>query len=199
MISNWLGLSPYFCSGLAFVFRFLDAYRPTGSFPRPRIRLRPLTANRKAPAMPDSAITVDCLKALQIRLKLTAKIAFDQHPGVADRLHNRVDLFGAQIFRADVRRDVRNFQHSAGGGGPKPIDVLQADRNPLVVRDVNTKETWHTFLNQWSKQTMRGRHLALALLVTGVGADDAEHIAPLHNAALLTQAFNGGSDFHGLV
>ena len=38
---------------------------------------------------------------------------------------------------------------------------------------------------------------ALALLVPGVLADDADDVAALNDLAILTEALDGGSDFHG--
>ena len=42
------------------------------------------------------------------------------------------------------------------------------------------------------------KRLALPLLVPGVFADDADDIFALHDAAAFAEAFDGGSDFHGL-
>ena len=38
--------------------------------------------------------------------------------------------------------------------------------------------------------------LTLALLVTSVLADDSDHVLPLHDSAVLADAFNRSSDFH---
>ena len=93
--------------------------------------------------MPDPAIAVNRLQPLQVRLKLPAQIAFDQHPRVPDRLHDRVDLLSAQFLRPNVRCDVRNLQDTLGCRRAQPVDVLQANRNSLVVRDVDTKKSGH--------------------------------------------------------
>jgi hypothetical protein len=59
------------------VLRALDADGLTRAFPRACIGASPLTANRKAAAMTNPAITVDRLKALEVALNLPAQITFD--------------------------------------------------------------------------------------------------------------------------
>jgi len=56
-----------------------------------------LAPHGQAAAVPDSAITIDGLEALQVALQLAAKIAFNQHLVAGDRLDDFVDLMRRQI------------------------------------------------------------------------------------------------------
>ena len=129
--------------------------------------------------MPDSAITIDRLKALQIALQFAAKIAFDQHLVAGDRLNDLVDLLRRQILRAQVRIDVRLFENALRRARADAVNVGQRRFDAFVAGISTPNKSWHKSIL-----------LSLALFMPRIFADHADNILPLHDLARFTKSFN---------
>ena len=73
--------------------------------------------------MANATITVDSLKALEITLNLTAKIALNQDLIGINRVNDRVQLLWAQIFCASIRINVRLLENLFGVARSHSINV----------------------------------------------------------------------------
>jgi hypothetical protein len=68
------------------------------------------------------------------------------------------------------------------------VNVPQSVLNTLAARDIHTHQSRHVFFSE----------LTLTLLVAGIRADNTHDTFAPHNTALLTDAFNRTTNFHGL-
>src|SRR5229473_1311734 len=102
-------------------FFVLDGF--ARAFARARVRGRALAAHRQSATMPNAAIAIDCLQTLQIPLHFTPKIAFDLQFISGDCLDDFVDLLRREIFRPQIRIDVRLIQNAFRRARPDSINV----------------------------------------------------------------------------
>ena len=123
-----------------------DANSLAGTFACARIGGSPLTSHRQTAAVPDSAITVDRLEALQVALHFPAQIAFDQHFVAGDRLDDVVNLMRCQVLRTQVRIDVCLLQHPLRRTGPDAVDVGERRFDAFIGRYFNSQKSWHKII-----------------------------------------------------
>ena len=62
--------------------------------------------------MANPAITIDRLQTLEIALHLAAQIAFNRDLVARDRMNDFVELLRGQIFRAQIRIDIRLIENA---------------------------------------------------------------------------------------
>src|SRR5207247_1367451 len=110
-------------------------------------------------------------------------------PQVALDLEVRVDVVAqlrhflvGQVLHLRVQRQPEVRTDLLRGGAADPVDVGQPYLEPLLVRKVHSGDTCHV------------RLLALALLVTGIAADDHGLAVPLDHATPLTHRLDGPPD-----
>ena len=89
--------------------------------------------------MADATVAVDRLKALEISLNFAAKVAFDWDLICVNRNNDRVELFRAQIFRADVGINVGLLEDLLCVAWSQTIDVRQGSFDAFVAGDVYSK------------------------------------------------------------
>jgi len=82
-----------------------------------------LPAHRQAFAVPDAAITVDCLQAFQVTLNFATQIAFDLDLVVRDCVNDLIQLLRRKIFRAQVWIDIGLLENAPGCGKPDSVNV----------------------------------------------------------------------------
>ncbi len=100
-----------------------------------------------------------------------------------------------QILRPRLARNRELLEHLDRGRPTNAIDVGQRNVDALLVWDVDSEEAWHV---TYSIPLFAEGLLALPLLVAGiVAANDANDTAASHDLAVLADATNAGSDFHG--
>src|SRR5579872_4335750 len=105
-----------------------------------------LTADRKVPAVAESAIGTDFDETLDVHRNFLAKIAFHQSFGLDDRT-NAVDLFFAEVLHLLHGLDFRFVENSSGAGMTNPVDVGQCDIDVLLAGKIHACNTCHEFLN----------------------------------------------------
>ena len=89
--------------------------------------------------MPDAAIAIDRLQALQIALHFAAQIALDRDLVVRDRMNDLVDLLRASGLSPAVRIDVGLLEDAPGGARADAVDVGQRRFDAFVGGDFNSK------------------------------------------------------------
>ena len=144
--------------------------------------------------MADATVAVDGLKALQVLLKFAAKVTLYEDLLRPDRVDNGVQLFRRKILRANVRVDVCGFENFFCVAGSDAVDVRQRSFDAFVAGNVNTEKSGHKLVFVGVIVC-----LALTLFVARVGADDAENILPLDDAAAFALPFYRCSDFHDSI
>src|SRR5688572_21089569 len=92
LLLTWCLLLGYSCAARAFA--------------RARVRVRALSANGQATAMPQAAISADVHQTFDVHLNALAQVAFNFALGFQDRA-NATELFFAQITHARVETDLR--------------------------------------------------------------------------------------------
>ena len=100
-----------------------DAYRLAWALACPGICRSALPAHRQAFAVPDAAITVDCLQAFQVTLNFATQIAFDLDLVVRDCVNDLIQLLRRKIFRAQVWIDIGLLENAPGCGKPDSVNV----------------------------------------------------------------------------
>jgi len=113
-----------------------DAHSFAGTLACARVGGSPLAPHGQTAAVPDSAIAIDRLEALQITLQLAAKIAFNQH--LVDGLNDLVDLVRRQILRAQVRINIGLFQNALRRARSDAVDVGQRRFDALICWNLNS-------------------------------------------------------------
>ena len=103
-----------------------------------------LTANGQAAAMTGAAIAADLRQTLDVQRHLTAQIALD-HILVVNGLTELVLLGLGQILDAGVRVDACFRQDVLCALSANTIDLGQTDFASLILGQVNTGNTCHTF------------------------------------------------------
>src|SRR5581483_1380885 len=173
-----------FLSGATLRLRLLAASdRLLRALARARVRLRPLPVHRQAAAVADPAVRADLDEALDRLLPLPAQVALDLVVLVDVALELR-DLLVGEVPDLGVGRQAERCADLARGRLADAVDVGQPDLEPLLVREVHTRDTCHAAL------------LPLPLLVPRVRADDHGRAVPLDHAAPLTHRLHGRSDLH---
>jgi len=115
-----------------------DANGLAGTLACARVGGRPLAPHGQTASVPDSAITIDRLEALQITLQFAAKIAFNEHLVTSDCLNDLVDLMRRQVLRAQVRIDIGLFQNALRSARSDPVDIGQRRFDALIRWNLNS-------------------------------------------------------------
>src|SRR5207248_1928548 len=100
---------------------------------------RALPPHRQSTPMPDTAVTIDRLQPLQIALNFSPQIAFDRQFARGDRLDDLVELFAAEVFRADVRVDVHLLENLFRRARPHAVNVWQRSFDAFLARNFYSK------------------------------------------------------------
>src|SRR5438270_195801 len=93
--------------------------------------------------MPDAAVTVDLLEALDVLMNLAAQRTFDGVLAVEDA-GDAGDVLVAQILGAPLRVNAGLGADLQTGGRADAVDEAQRDVCRLVVWKVHTQDTRHT-------------------------------------------------------
>lgn len=98
-----------------------------------------LAADRKTPAMAQSPIAVDGLETFQIALEFAAEIPLNEETAGSDRLNQRIELLGRQVFCLQIRVQMRLLYDAKRRCRPEAIYVRQGCGQPLVAGDFDSK------------------------------------------------------------
>ena len=101
-----------------------------------------LAAGWQAGAMAESAIRTDFAETLDVLCDLSLEGTFDDVVGVDGAGEGR-DLLIVEITGLCVRVDADLEEDGCGELGSDAVHVLQGVVDLLVVRDINTGDTWH--------------------------------------------------------
>ena len=134
--------------------------------------------------MADATVAVDRLQALEVLLKIAAKVAFDQNFLCRDGVDDRVELLGSEVFCADVWIHIGGFEHFLRVARADAVDVWERCFDALVAGNINAENAGHGCVFCWLVK------LALALFVARVFANDAEDVLALDDAAGFTLPFD---------
>ena len=88
--------------------------------------------------MAQPAIAIDRLEALEIALKLSSEVAFNQETACRDRLDDLVELLGAQILRAGIGVDVGLLEDLFRGARTDSVHVGKRGFDSLIPGDFDT-------------------------------------------------------------
>ena len=132
--------------------------------------------------MAEPPVGADLLKALDVLGTLPAQIALDLV--VLDRIAKLDDLVLGQVLDLGVRVHPGLLEDVPGRRAADAEHVGEADLGPLVEGDVDSGDA---------------RHLALPLLVPGVGTDHENGTATADHLALLTHLLDAGADLHQAI
>src|SRR3979411_733541 len=146
----------------------LHAHGLLGSLTGACIGVGPLAVHRQAAAVPEALVADDLDLALDDLALFAAQVALHRVLGV-DVAAEPNDLVLGEVTDAGVAADHGAADDLLGPGGPDPIDIGQPDLKPLLSGQVDAGDA---------------RHLALPLLVAGVGADHDDPSVPAHDLAL---------------
>ena len=113
--------------------------RLTRAFAGARIGRGALAADGQTAPMPNAAITIDRLQTLQIALHFAPQIAFDRQLVVRDRVNDFVELLRRQIFRAQIRIDVRLLEDPLRGARPDAVNIGQRRFDAFIGRNFNSQ------------------------------------------------------------
>jgi hypothetical protein len=102
-----------------------------------------LAADGQAAAVPDAAVAIDGLEALEILLQLPAQVTLDDVLVLLDDLDDAVELLVGQLLGPDVGADLGLLEHELGAGRADAVDVRQRGFDALFAGDVDTEETGH--------------------------------------------------------
>jgi hypothetical protein len=97
-------------------------------------------------AVANAAVAVDCLQALQVSLKLPAKVTFDRQAARGDGLNDLVDLLGAKILGAHIGAYMGLLENPFGRCRANSVNVWQRSFDSLIAGNVYSKESGHNFL-----------------------------------------------------
>jgi hypothetical protein len=93
--------------------------------------------------MANPAITIDRLEPLEMTLNLAPQIAFDRQLARGDRLDDVIDLFGQEIFCAEIRVDIRLFENLFRGARSDSVNIRQRRFDAFVAGDFHSKKSRH--------------------------------------------------------
>src|SRR5580658_7105863 len=122
--------------------RFLAGDRPRRTLARAGIGMSALSPHRQPLAMAQAPIAAEIHQPLDVHGHLAAQIAFDRVV-VVDDLADAQHLVVGQLMHPPLRRDGELLTDLLGGGPADAVDIGEADRNPLLARDVDASNTRH--------------------------------------------------------
>src|SRR5690606_32549543 len=106
------------------------------ALPGPRVRVRPLSANRQALAVTQAAIAAQIHQALDIHGNFAPQITLDRIIAV-DRLANLPDLEIGKLVNEPRRRDADPLADLLRKLGTDAVNILKADDDALLRRNVH--------------------------------------------------------------
>ena len=154
----------------------------TRTFARAGVGLSTLTANRQAAQVTNAAIAFDALQALEVHADFAAQVAFDDILTVLNGMNNLGKLLLGQVLGPNGRVNIRPGQDVFRVARADAVDITQRDIDTLVRRNFYTNDTCH--------KSGLELFLALALLVTRVGANHTNNAFALNNFAILAKLFD---------
>lgn len=89
--------------------------------------------------MADATVAVDRLEALEVALDFAAQVALDRDLVRVDRVNDRVELLGREVFGADVGINVRLLENFFAVARAHSINVGQRGFDAFVPGDVYSK------------------------------------------------------------
>lgn len=179
-------------SGLG-IWVALNADHLAGTLAGARIRAGALSAHGEAAAMADSPMTIDGLKAFEISLHLAAKVALDDNVQAGNCVNDFVDLLRRQFLRADIGVNIGDFENAFGVARADTVNVGQRRFDAFIAGNFYSKKTWHIIEDGWWGWS------ALFLFVARVFTDDAHGVFSANDLAAFANAFDGCSNFHGMI
>ena len=124
-----------------------------------RIGVRPLSAHRKATAMPKALVAADLDLAADVGLDFATKVAFEFE--VAFKVVAESDeLIVGQVLDADVGIDVRRCKCFLRTRTANTVDVCEADFDALIARQVDAYETCHWAVLSFGKRLRSERWIS---------------------------------------
>src|SRR3954470_9171801 len=172
-------------------------------FARPRVRLRPLAADRQIAPMPQPAVAADFHQPLDVHRDFFTEIAFDA-PLLLDDPADLSHVVFRQILDPDVRADGGGAEDVHRALPSDAVDVGESDLDALGSRKIDASNTCHlldpcsfqlpvTSVRLQSLETgnwILETSLSLPLFMFLIRADHAHHAAAAHDLALVTDPFD---------
>jgi hypothetical protein len=169
---------------MIYFLAFLASNRLARTFARASVGSRALAASWQAFAMARAAVAAKVNQTLDAHRDFTTKIALNGE--LANLLAQFVELSIGEILDFLVLRDASFVTHFTCA---RVADAKYCGhRNPcmFVIGDVDPGDTCHS----WSPS------LSLALLVTRIGADHADHALTANDFAITANLLYRSVDFH---
>jgi hypothetical protein len=88
--------------------------------------------------MPNTAVTIDSLQALQITLHFTPQITFDRDFVVRDSVNNFVQLLRGKIFGAEIWINIRLLENTFRCTPADAVNVGKGRFNAFLRGDLNS-------------------------------------------------------------
>ena len=143
--------------------------------------------------MAEATVGLDLLEALEVEPELATKVTFDRDIGAGDGICESGELVVAKLTGAGIWVDPGAGEHFVAEGRSDAVDVADGSLHALLVRNFDSEDSGHG--NIKGKEEPEG--LALALLVTGVFADNPDDTFAANDAAGFAEALYRRADFHG--
>lgn len=165
------------------------------TFAGARIGLRALAAHRQSTKMPNSPVTLDALKPLEVHSVFPAEITLNNVLAVLDGVYDLGQLLLRQIFGSDTAINVGSGEDFLGIAGADSVNVAQRYVNALFRWYFYSDDAGHISIIKGlvfsgsSKST-------LPLFVPEVGADNTDHAFAPHNFAVFAKFFYRCTNFH---
>src|SRR6185436_5681267 len=141
----------------------LAGHRLARALARASVALRVLPAHGQPLAVPQPAVAVDVLQALDVLRDLPAQRALDEI-GLVEQGDDLLHVLLGEVLGPQRRLEVELLADRARGRRAHPVDVGERDLDALIVGDVDAGDAWHGFPSA-----------ALPLLVARIAAHDADH------------------------
>src|SRR5688572_7198555 len=106
------------------------------------IRMSPLSPNRKSPAVAQTPVATDLHETFDIHGNGFAQIAFHHSVPLNNIAHADYLVFGQILYlRTEIHASL--LADLGGSGSPDSIDIGQADLNPFVNREIDSRDSSH--------------------------------------------------------
>src|SRR5205807_139827 len=144
------------------------AHRLAAAAARAGVGLGALPADRQVAPVAEAAVRADLRETLDVGGQLAAQLAFHLI-FLGDQIVDEADLALGEVLDPGLRLDgsVELLEELGGVRPPDPVEVPQSDVDPLVLRQIHSRDACHALL------------LSLSLLMFGVRAKDAHDPAAL--------------------
>jgi hypothetical protein len=139
--------------------------------------------------MAQTAIRTDLDQTADILGNLAPQVAFNTEV-ILNVRRERVNLILSDVVGLLDRIDIASRQNVISAFWPDTVDVSEGEADLLLARDIHTHHSRHICFTSLSL-------LTLTLFVARVGTDHAHHAFAADDAAVLANATNGTTYFHG--